>query len=330
MDSVGGALFSRLLKKLHDYLFNLLGIVTENLHSTAKILFTLYVIFMFYRLLKGKVGDSVLSFFISFLTVVVVYQFVFNLDQFQAWIYDPIISASLKLSGTFLTVGQGDSLESMFVKLDEVFGRIFEAIDKVGEKASFWDDFWVQIQIYVIGGAMALVFGVLYAVFIVLFMGGIFGLHVLFVMFGVVGILGAYPYTRHVFFAWLRGIFNYALIPVFTAIIMGITLQFLEEASVMLAEFDPEKDGGLLDSDAAGTALLIGAASIYFHFKAPEYAATITGGTASGMSGLVAPLAAVGGAAANRAAAGAQSLGVNGAAGARRLGKAIVDFLGKR
>lgn len=330
MNSVGGEFVFNLLHTLQATLFNLLGMLIEYLHTPARILFTLYLLFFFYSLLTGKIRGGLSSFFTSFLVVVVVYQFAFDPEQFREWFYEPILGASLKLSAISLTGGADSSLAGMFTKIDEVFGRIFSAVDQVGEKASFWTgDIWVSIQIYLIGGAMALIFGALYAIFVILFIGGIIGIHILFVMFAVVGMLAAFPYTRHIFYSWLRGIFTYALIPVFTAIIMGITIQFLEGAAIALEGYDPQKAGGILNSEVAGQALLVGLASIYFHFKAPEYAATLTGGTSSGMSGLVAPLATVGGAAATRATAGAQILSVSGAAGARKLGRILGDSMRK-
>jgi hypothetical protein len=87
---------------------------------------------------------------------------------------------------------------------------------------------------------------------------------------------------------------NYFLIPIFTAAVMSVTISFIQEASAAIENLSPTDS---IFTKDVGFVFLVGIFSIGLHWKAPEFAAAITGGMASGAGSIVGTATAVGAAA---------------------------------
>lgn len=303
---MGGDLFISFFSKLNEYLFHIYGPVTQSFSGMAHVLVVLYVVIMGYMSFTGRFGEASKSALISIPIIAIVFGIMFDEGLFKEWIYSPIVSLSYGLTSFIMQGGTDSSLSGIFKTADEVFGKLYEGVKTVYRETdglNFLTDMSLIVEAFLVSLGISALYGVVYLVFTILMIAGAFGLTVLFVLGGIAGVCGAFPFTRHIFWAWLRSVMNYALIPVFTGIIMSIALFAIQGVSADMAAINPTATAGsLLFSRPVGQAFLIGGLTLYFLLKAPEFAATLTGGVSSGLGGLV-------GAAAGVAAGGAGRLG---------------------
>jgi len=324
--SIGGNIFYTAFAQLQAFLTKFYGILSGEWQTMATLLVTLFVSIIGYRLIMGKYGEATKQMLGIVIAVPVVYAIAFSSTLFTDWFISPIFDTMFSLISLFLDTG-GSDIKTAFANLDDIFGKIFVAVDQASKGVSGWD-MMQQAKLFVVQLVLGLTFGALYVIFFVLLIMGIFALHVFFVIGSIPIFLAAFPDTRHIFWAWLKAVLNYALIPVFTAIVMSITLFFLDSAITSVSEINISEDG--VFTPEIGQAIFIGIMSITFHLKAPEFAAALTGGQASGMSGFFGTVGSIGGGAAlisqKMGATGAASsvgkwgLGYAGGVGDRALG----------
>lgn len=304
MDSIGQYIFDSLLTKLTAFTGNYYNIIAVSFKSIFVTLTMLYIIFIGYSLLTNR-AEIARAAAMSLIAIVACNTLVFDSNMFVEWVYLPLRDASLDLTSLVLQPTGAGGIKDIFTRIDGSFDKIFEMAQKYADAGSSWNlirSIWIALATLIL---MAL-FGVLYAVFTGLLLMGMFLFHVMMIVAGPAILLAGFPFTRHVFWAWLRASFNYALIPVFTAIVMAFTLYALDDAAKNLEVIDP--NGPIFNRHIA-TVFLIGLISIWFHLKAPEVAAMLTGGTSAG-GGFFGTLAGIasGGAAVARGAINAPSV----------------------
>lgn len=228
---------------------------------------------------------------------------VFSYSLYKEWMIDPIIGVSFRLQGYFLAGVLGTPTQ-VFNEMDTSFFVLFHTFEQLADNAGFFSaDKW-NIALVTLG--LRIVYGVLYMVFSVLIIFSVFALYVFFVIGGIPLFFAILPQTRFIFWAWLRAVANYALIPVFTSIVMGISLYFVNAAAADLAGMNLE-DNGIYNYTVA-TAYFVGCLAIFFHLKAPEFSAALTGGQPSGVGGFFTTVAGLGAA----TLAGAKIIGQKG------------------
>ena len=317
--TLGGQLLAELLGQLRTYFLDTFAAIADSFQVTGALLLTLYIVFMGYRFAKGQVTETMQEFFAALIIVPICFGIFLNPGLFEEWVYQPILGTMFGL----MALANGDSyftINSIFSPVEAAFGDIFAAIDHITSQASKWD-IALKIKVFFVTALLGLVFGALYALFTVLIIMAVFALHVLIVLAPIFGVFAAIKPTRSYFFAWFKAMITYALIPVFTAIVMAITLGFLKAAVGDIADIDVVEQG-IFNISVAG-ALLIGVMSITLHLKAPEFASAITGGQVSGVGGFFGTVASVGfGAAQISRHTGLTSLVSNSARGAgNQMGK---------
>lgn len=259
----------------------------ESFSGFAFTIVALWVAIIGYLFLKGKLKEEGQSFLISALLLVIIAGIVFTPRLYAEWIYQPLIETVTKLSA-FLVKPSGEaSLRTLFISLDERFSDVFGYIEALSDEGGM-----TNFTPYIFSFVMALIFGALYAIFILFMAIGFFGMNVMLVFGGIFMFFAAFKSTRFMFTSWIRALANYSLIPVFTALVMTVTLTFIESAFMDLAAQDTTD----LWSIEVANALLVGLLGIFFHMKASEFAAAITGGSPAGMMGILAAAPAVAGA----------------------------------
>lgn len=299
MDSIGSTMISVMLKTLHSFFIDTYMALAGSFYTTATLGVMLFLVFMGYRALKGKVGESLQEFITLCVSIPLVFGIFFHPSIFQEWIYQPLMSTMFGLMG--LAMGNDTfTLSAMFKPVDGAFASIFEAVSKLTSQMDSWD-LGLKLQVYTVCLILGVVFAVLYAYFTVLIIMSLFSIHVMIIFGPIFGFLAAFKQTRPYFFTWLKTTVSYALVPVFTAVVMGITLKFLHVATTDILSIDVLEDG--VFTVAIGGALFVGVMSIALHRKAPEYASAITGAQISGADGFFGGAAMVAGGGA--AAAGA-------------------------
>lgn len=300
--SVGQNILSVLLDGLNTFLKEYYTLFANSFETVFLALFVLYVVVIGYAVLMNKLADPksavIFMFFIGFS-----YAVVFSPGFYFDWVVIPLRDASLNFTAFILDPSATPDVYNIYVKVDKSFSTIFELTDKYSNDAG-WTFGMASVKKFIVNLGLALLFGVLYAVFTGLLLVGLFSFHVMIVLGGVMILLAGFPFGRPIFWAWLRACFNYALIPVFTAIVMAITLLVLDQAAKNLA--DLKASAGLFNKEI-GSVFLIGLLSIWFHLKAPEFAAILTGSQSQG-GGFFSTLGAMGGAAAGGAAAGGRGV----------------------
>lgn len=314
-DSIGGFILVTMLEKLNEFLTATFAAMSGAFYNTAVVLVTLYVVIMGYLALKGKVGESLIQVVMLVVTVPICFYVFFHLPAFKEWIMQPLISTMLGLMGIAMDTNNF-SFGTIFQSVDETFSNIFSAVDDITNQMDTWD-VGLKVKVFCVSALIGLVFGALYAVFTVLILTSIFSLYVMFVLAPIFGTLAAFKPTRNYFFSWLKVNLTYALVPVFTAIVMGITIYFINAAVDDITNINVVEDG--IFTKAVGGALLVGLLSIFLHMKAPEYASAITGAQISGIGGFFGAVAGI-------AAAGA---GVAGFLGGKDLMKGAGKAKGK-
>lgn len=304
MESIGQYVFDTMLQVLTAFTGDYFHKIVLSFKGIFNALVVLYIIFMGFALLTNRLVEHLRSMAMSLVAILVCNALVFETNLFAEWVYMPLRDSSLGLTSLVLSPTGDGGIRGIFAAIDASFTKIFVLADKYADAGSGWN-FIRTAWIFTMTLALTALFSILYAVFVGLLLIGMFSFHVMMLAAGPAILLAGFPFTRHVFWAWLRACFNYALIPVFTAVVMAITLYALDAAAKNLETLDP--NGPIFNRDIA-TVLLIGLISIWFHLKAPEFAATLTGGTSAG-GGFFGTLAgiATGGAALARGAINAPS-----------------------
>jgi type IV secretory pathway VirB6-like protein len=289
MVSVGGSILVLMMTTLHEYFIETYVTIIDSFKPLTYFILGLFIVYTGYRFFKGKIQETALEFSFTCLAVVIVFGIFLDATLFEEWIYEPILSMMTGLMG--LVMGNDSfSFASLFKPIDGAFGSIFKAIGKLTSQMDSWD-LGLKAQVFIISTLMGLTFAVLYAYFTVLIIVSIFSFHVMVIFGPIFGCLAAFKQTRPFFVAWFKTLITYALVPVFTAVVMGITLKFLNVAISDILKIDVVKDG--VFTIAIGSALFVGVLSIALHRKAPEFASSLMGTQVSGADGFMGAAAAV-------------------------------------
>ncbi|MDR1912846.1 MAG: type IV secretion system protein [Helicobacteraceae bacterium] len=225
-------------------------------------------------------------------TASVIVGIVFSYDAYKNWLLDPLIDTSMKLMGFILSSSSGlNSAGLVFNNIDYHFAILFEALRDISKDASLWDG----AHIFIVTFLLALLYGALYIVFSFMIIFALFAMYIFFVIGGIPLFLAIMPSTRFVFWAWLRGIANYALIPVFAALVMGVTLNALSAIILDLANQKVALSGEYdVWNYNVASAFFMGLLSIFFLFKCSEFAAALTGGQPSSASAFMGSMVSLG------------------------------------
>lgn len=208
---------------------------------------------------------------------------------FNYWVFEPLLGL---LIGTIKVLfdSNENGLTDVIFGVDKHFEALFasiEAYSELLEEKGAWYSFPIfkKIVAYLIVG----MFGALYAIFTILIIVGFFGFMLLLGFAPVFMAIGIF--NKGIFFAWLKTTMNYFLIPIFTAAVMSITVSFIQEAAAAIESLSPSDSIFVRD---VGFVFMVGIFSVGLHWKAPEFAAAITGGMASGAGSIVGTAATVG------------------------------------
>jgi hypothetical protein len=218
------------------------------------------------------------------LTASIITGIVFSYDMYKDWLLEPIIGLSFKLQGYFLT-NSSTPPDLVFGIIDQNFSNLFYKLSLITEGVGWYEGALIKI----VGFLIAAVYGALYIIFSVMIIFSLFAMYIFFIIGGIPLFLAIMPSTRFVFWAWLRGVANYALIPVFASIVMAI---FLSSLSIAIHEL--KITNGDVWNITVATMFFIGFVAIFFLFKSSEFAAALTGGQPSTVSGFMGSMVSLG------------------------------------
>lgn len=289
--SIAGDIFGQFFKGLDAWAFKNNGGMYKQLADALLPIFlgliNIIIILILFSLLLGKFTDKALKlgkFMIFCFFAILLLE---SPALFQNWFYEPLLEL---LAGLILillkveTIVGVDIATAIFGGIENVFSKIFTEIEEISQSVGVTEGKKMFALL-----SLILAFGGLYFIFSMLIFVGFFGF---FVMIGSFPIILTFSIVnRQVLFAWLKTTLNYFLIPLYTAIVMSITLLFLDDALRALITFNINIG---IFSKELGLALFVAILSIGLHWKAPEFAAGISGGMASGAGSVVGATAAVG------------------------------------
>jgi len=233
-------------------------------------------------------GIKVLQALIAFVVVLAFLEW----QTFNDWIFEPLLALLIGTMKTIFDSNETGLVETIF-GVDQHFDALFASLERydslLEEKGA-----WYSFQILKQGVAYLMIglFAALYAIFTILIIIGFFGFMLLLGFAPVFMAIGIF--NKGIFFAWLKATMNYFLIPIFTAAVMSVTIVFIGEAADAIGRLSPSDSIFIRD---VGFVFLVGIFSVGLHWKAPEFAAAISGGMASGAGSIVGTAASVGAAA---------------------------------
>ena len=227
----------------------------------------------------------------AFIAFVIVIAFL-EWSTFEYWVFDPLLGLminTMKVLFNAESLGLTEAIFGVDKHFDQLFSEIGEYTTLLEEKGAWYD---VQIFKKIVAYLIIGMFGALYAIFTILIIVGFFGFMLLLGFAPVFMAIGIF--NKGIFFSWLKTTMNYFLIPIFTAAVMSVTIAFITQAADAIGRLSPADSIFVKD---IGFVFLVGIFSIGLHWKAPEFAAAITGGMASGAGSIVGTATAVGAAA---------------------------------
>lgn len=220
---------------------------------------------------------------ISFLEISTVYY----------WVLNPLLGLMIGFMQLLLDSPDTSTLgAAIFSGVDAQFIDIFAAMDSYEKKLEENGDWFSIISTkHIVLWLLTGLFGFLYAIFSILIIIGFFGFMLLFAFAPVFIVLAVF--NKNLFLSWVKNLANYFLIPIFTAAVMSVTKFFLADAGTAIESMSVEDS---IFNANIGMAFMVGVISVGLHWKAPEFAAGLTGGVVSGAGSIVGTAAAVAGA----------------------------------
>lgn len=240
---------------------------------------TLYVVVVGYMVLTGRAGEKTKEWALSALLLSVLGGIAADQGSYSEWLAGPIYDMAFKLSSVGAQMGDGDGLAATFDLMESNLKRTLDAVDNIEVTGNFITNAWMHLKV----AAVTLVLGLLsvgmYLATTALMCIAFFSLFMMLLVGGPCLWLASFKESRHVFWAWLRTTLNYTLWIFYLGIVASVGVTFVSLAVDDLTGWNLQRDG--VFTEQIGGAMLLTALSIYMLMKASEWAAAITGGTAS-------------------------------------------------
>ncbi len=311
-----------ILDSARNYLFSVYEPLARDFQETAIILLMIYIVISIFILMRIGNLDMLMKMVVALIVFATVYQLVFTdgSSGFKEWIYDPIFKTSLNLTSYFVSLSpdNNDGITGVLRVTQKTAWDMAMIADKQLSAGAWWERFGIdRFFTGLVWIALAAGYALVVIAFVLYTLIAYLGMHILLVIAPIMFLLGAIPMTRHFFISWMKAVITFALIPPFCGIVMGLMTVFLNKT---LLDFE------LLAAKADPFDLTTAAMFIFYILafgllrKSPEFAAAITGGVMTQLSGTG---AAVAGAAAGYAAIASHT-------GSRGLGRVGTEKLGNR
>lgn len=267
----------------------------------------LYTVIVGYMVLMGRVGDKSKDWAISALLLSVLGGIAANQGSYSEWIGSPIYDLAYNLASVGPGTDDGKGVSAMFDGLETSIGRTLTTIDNIEVPGNIITNAWLYIKVATASLILALLALALYLVTLALFCIAFFSLFMMILAGGPCLWLASFKETRHITKTWIKQTLNYCLWIFYLGVVAGIGIEFVGAAVDDLMYWDLENDG--VFTKELGSSMLFMALTTYMLLKATDWAAALTGGTASN-TGVIGAL----GGAAGGALGGAANL-LGGAAG---------------
>lgn len=342
MDSLGVTLIQYFIGELDGFRQNMGVSVGEAIRPFARVVTTLYVVIVGYRILMGKVGGQASSWAVSILLLLLIQSMVLESDGYSRWVFSPLMGAALDLASYFS--GSSGTEFAHVGRLDEAVGAIVSTVDQLEPTGNFLTNSMAYIKVGIASFILLLFVAGMYLVYLALTVLALFSMYVLMMIGPAFLFFAAFPETRFMAKTWLRTFCQYALWLVLLGLVMAISIPGVEAAAASLANWDVVRDG--VFTQAFGMTLLFTGIVTYFLLKTSDLSSALSGGVgmnagiaggmlAGGIGAMGSAVSAGGAGAMGAMQAGASNVGRIGAYGAGRaagaaVGQAIRGFSSMR
>lgn len=268
-------------------LFDDTAIIVEKVYGglmgawPAQTIVGIYVIFVGYQILMGRAGDKSKEWGISAVLLLVLGGVAGNYGTFTEWVIVPIWSVAQRAGGMAASGGDVSTgiLSGILDASEDTLGKILTVIDRVEVLGSFLTNAWLYIKV----GVVLLVLGLLscaqYLVTLTLLCIAGFSLLMMFMVGGVCLWFASFKETRFITWTWLKQTLNYALWIFFIGAVAGVGNSYSSRIADKLTSWDLASHG--VFTEAIGASMVLSCVSIYMLLKASDWAAALTGGSAT-------------------------------------------------
>jgi hypothetical protein len=191
------------------------------------------------------------------------------------------MSMAQKAGGLAATGGDSSAgaLSSILDAGEETLGKILTVIDRIELPGNFVTNGWMYMKVGLVVLLMGLLACAQYAATVALLCIAVFSLLVMFMVGGICLWFASFKETRFITWTWLKQTANYAVWIFFLGAVSGIGNHYIGQVADVLTGWDLERDG--VFNQAIGANMLLTVLCIYMLLKATDWAAALTGGTAT-------------------------------------------------
>jgi type IV secretory pathway VirB6-like protein len=323
MNTPSAAVYITLTNSLSRFFLEFYGALMDSFSSFFHAVFILYFIYVGYRYAINRTeGRDVWEVFQSCILVSIAFVAVFHTNLYYEYVVRPIFSLLTDMLGFVLGIiekvkillpkPEGDaqffkditSMTQLFTGLDLMF---MDFIKTCGElMPSGWgylNPGWLLNLLAIL--ILIFAYAAMYLCFTFMFMMSYFMMWLLFYVGGIAIMLGCFKGTRGIFYGWLKMLFNYALVSIFTAMVVAICYSGISRSVFAMSRYDTTTVS--FTADFLG--LLVWCfICLAMTLKTPDLAAGLTSTVAGGTAGIAGAISGAGGMAA-AGSVGATSFG---------------------
>jgi len=309
MDNFGLNIFAAFLNQINSFITTVFPKLMDSFDVFAYAFVLLYIVVVGILLMKGTFGKEKSIEFAASMIILVILGPLMTTGGFFKWFVQPVIGSVMDIAGFFVNAVHSDlpggsGLSALFAGMDEMSFKLFDILFKIEPDGNFLTNAWKYLRMGSLVLLLLIIYSAAYVTFLALMIMGFFSMYVLFIVGGVCIFFAAFKQTRFIFFAWLKGIINYALLVIFASIIMSICYFGLADTVESLIDLNTVN---IVFTKQYWACVCWSLLTIAMLLKAPDFASQLSGGMAGSTSGIAGGLAVVGGGGAAVAGKAAQS-----------------------
>lgn len=288
--------FTEYMRFLNDAVSNIFAALQNGFYGFALVIVQVFVVVTAFGMIAGRIPKD---FGLNCLLVAGLSGLVFSPSNYQYWIFDPFVGTVKDLSNFFVSKGagvpiqaQGDILNYMGSTLNDIW-QISDKMDRNLSMLDSWLNLWLALRVglaqaILLGSYVACIAGYMYLV-----LQAWFAIYMYMIIGGICLFFAAFKGTRFLAVAWFRSLCHEGLTIVFAALIMGISGNIIQKLIKILSNTDVGATGVFTPQYFA--VLLASIMGFLMLLKAPQLAASISGGSAGSTSGVTAAVGSIAG-----------------------------------
>ena len=297
VDGIGDALFglySDLLNAIATLTVGAGDSLTQSFRPTAILIFALYIAFSGYRLINAQV-ESLKEAATTIVLVMITFGIAFTPGMFKTWILGPLVGTIGDVQTFLVTKATGSASGNIFQSLSTGMDKVM-SVTTIIESTVPTLDLVKQLTGLIAQVLLACAFIVVIVAYMLINLMSWATIYLVSVFGGTLTFFAAFKATRHLFWAWVRAICTAGMTLIIASLIMSICLQILMTQIDRLAAQDFSQVNPLFNK---ATFMCICACALTWCLlmRAPDLAASLTGGSAGNTAGIAGVVSMTAGAA---------------------------------